>query len=567
MQRLASTLAHIDGRGYKAYKALEGRYDFGDFTLLIDHVQGDPFAEPSRIRLCLNPAQSRLPDHSFANPSRRLALEDFLCRRLAATIQAETRGRRGSGRSGEVRIAPCGQEVLLRDAVVVQAGAVEARLGLALPAAGRRILAAEAHAMLLEELPRVVHQGLHYPSLDAKALNAHLGCLEDQHALRRWLHREGLVAFVANGALLPRRSGIDDRPLGEGAVPFEAPPSLARCVQLPHAGEVCGMAIAAGVTLVVGGGFHGKSTLLQALQRGVYDHIPGDGREQVVCEGSAVKIRAEDGRCVSRVNISGFIDNLPLGRDTRRFSTDNASGSTSQAANIMEAIACGCRTLLIDEDTSATNLMIRDRRMQQLVAPEQEPITPLIDRIRDLYRHHGVSSILVTGGSSAYLDVADRVLMLQQYRTLDATGQARALCGGTQPVGPDGPLPLDSVRQRLLAAPPEWATPTKGRAPKVQALDGGWLRLGEQRLDLGRVEQLVDAGQSRAVGHLLRCWLADVDPEAPVLTQLQAWISRLEEEGMTALSPFAPEPHGGLSLPRCYEVYAALNRLRCLAWR
>lgn len=80
------------------------------------------------------------------------------------------------------------------------------------------------------------------------------------------------------------------------------------------------MGIPEGVTLIVGGGFHGKSTLLQALERGVYHHIAGDGREMVITRQDAVKVRAEDGRNIEKVNISAFINNLPAKKKIRHSS-------------------------------------------------------------------------------------------------------------------------------------------------------------------------------------------------------------------------------------------------------
>ncbi len=569
MHTLSERLRAIDGRGYKAYKALRGSYRFPDYRLLIDHVQGDPFAEPSRIRLQVSADVARLPASTWSVESRRVALEDFLCRALARAIAAMAKGRRGSGHSGEIRIATCGQQVLIRDAVRVQEGRIEARLGLALPAAGRRILAGEAQQMLFEELPRIVTAALCYPNLDDVRLAAHLDLAEDQSYLRAWLADSGLVAFVGDGARLPRRSGIDDRPLGAHAVALQAPESLAVRVTLPHAGEVRGLGVPRGVTLIVGGGFHGKSTLLQALERGVYDHIPGDGREWVISDPSAVKIRAEDGRSVTRLDISSFINNLPLGQSTADFSTDNASGSTSQAANILEALCAGSRLLLIDEDTSATNFMIRDRRMQQLVAPAQEPITPLIARVRELYQQHGVSTVLVTGGSSAYFDVADRVILMDHYQASDVTAQARALPAPAAEAQPHGPgadwpgsglhSPFNAQRRLTPGAPSR-----RERPAKIQAFGCDQLRLGDERLDLGRVEQLVEPGQLRAIGYLLRQLLeSPARDDAPLLHKLQGALEDATRQGLESLSPYS-EPHGGLVLPRLQELNAALNRLRGL---
>ncbi|BCR06140.1 ATPase [Desulfuromonas versatilis] len=560
MNRLRDILKRIDGKGYKAYKDLTGSYDFGEFRLGVDHVQGDPFAAPSRISVYVAAAQAGLPPELFATPVRRIALEDFLGRAVAAAIRQCVRGRRGIGKSGEMAIATSGQQVLVRNAVLIAEGAVEARLTLGLPAAGRTIRGRDAEEMLFRELPEVVRRALFYPSLDADKARRHVESVEDQQALRDQLAKQGLVAFVADGAILPRRSGIDDRPLPQDAIPFRAPESLARTLVLPNAGEVRGMAIPAGVTLIVGGGFHGKSTLLHALERGVYDHIPGDGRERVASDPAAVKIRAEDGRSVWDVNISPFIDNLPLGRDTVRFSTENASGSTSQAANIMEALECGAGVLLIDEDTSATNFMIRDERMQQLVTKDKEPITPLLHRVRELYDEHGVSTVIVMGGSGDYLEVADRVIMLDSYTVREVTAEARRIAGAPR-VRPEtaGAPPLDLQPRRVPTA--AMLNPARGRREaKIDTRGLDTLLYGEHNIDLGNVEQLVDLGQVRAIGLLIKFFAENQAQASTTLAEgLASALAAIEEGGLDLLPPWKT---GDLALPRLFELAAAVNRIR-----
>ena len=414
--------------------------------------------------------------------------------------------------------------------------------------------------MLLEELPAAAAEALFADRIDLDRLRLHLNSVEDQVALRAWLGTAGLVAFVGDGARLARRSGVDDRPLVEGAVAFESPPSLAREVDLPHAGRIRGMGLGRGISLIVGGGFHGKSTLLKALQLGVYDHLPGDGRERVVCEPGACKIRAEDGRSIDRVDISAFVDLSALGRETRVFSTDNASGSTSQAANIVEALSGGCRTLLIDEDTTATNFMLRDERMRRLVGAEREPITPLVDQARELCDRHGVSIVLVTGGSGAYLDVADRVVMMDRYRPVDVSAAAAGLARA--PLGAErdgGALDLAPTAARAWPA---------GRGPdpaaariRVETMGTERLRVGECALDLARVEQLVDPGQLLAIGYLLLRLAAEPGTTAG-LDGLSRLLEQSVADGLDGLSPFPGQPHGGLAAPRLAELYAAFNRMR-----
>src|SRR5215210_4417384 len=390
MQRLGATLDRIDRKGYGAYKELSGTHDFGLFALFVDRVQRDPFAPPSliRIRTKENPFDRDL----FANLVRRVAFEDFLTRSVERELRRVVRGNRGSGRSGRVELQRTSRVVLPRPSLVFEPGYVEARMAVGLPARGRSVDARAAKTVLLEELPEVVRRGL-IPApeggVDVERAMLHVETIEDADYLRELLPELGLVAFVADGAVLPRESGASDRPLKDGAIPFGSPVEYRVEVELPNGGSVSGMGVPEGVTLVAGGGFHGKSTLLSALSWGVYDHVSGDGRELVVARADAVKIRAEDGRSVAGVDISAMIGELPGGRPTTSFSTTNASGSTSQAANIAEAVEIGTSLLLVDEDTSATNFMIRDERMRELV--RKEPISPFIDLVRPLHRSLGVS--------------------------------------------------------------------------------------------------------------------------------------------------------------------------------
>ncbi|OOZ38486.1 hypothetical protein BOW53_15415 [Solemya pervernicosa gill symbiont] len=559
MQQLETQLKEIDQRGYKAYKSLQGCYSFPRYQLFIDHVQGDPFAEPSRCRILIEADEMSLPAGLFSNAIRTIALEDYLGRHFAEAIKDHVKGHRGSGRSGEVAIASYGQQVLQRNAVLVRAGSVEVRFQLALPADARRVNGREAQVMLFEELPKVVETGLFSLLGRLEIVEQHVDSVEDQQALRDQLVEKGLVAFVAEGSRLPRATGVDDRPLEE-AVLFEAPDSMRVALSRPHGADIVGMGIAEGVTLIVGGGFHGKSTLLHAIERGVYNHIPGDGRERVVSRADAVKVRAEDGRAITGVDISPFINNLPQGKDTARFTTANGSGSTSQAAAIMEALATDCSTLLIDEDTSATNFMIRDRRMQALVAKEREPITPLVQRIRDLYQQNGVSVVLVMGGSGDFFSVADRVIMMDNYRVRDVTGDARALA--VEMVETEGEvLPIKQRSPRITTRASLSPHNRQGRE-KIQPYGVRSLRYGEEEIDLTRVEQLVDNGQLRAIGYLLSyCEQQLVGEQLDLNEMLDKALNTIKQQGLDALTPYII---GTLALPRLQELAATVNRMRRL---
>ena len=554
-------LNRIDGKGYPAYKDIQGEYEFPGFTLLIDHVQGDPFAAPSRLRARVPQKVASFPTDTFSPRSRQVGLADFLTRAFDAACSAAS-GRRGSGKSGLLAIDRPGQEILERTSVLISAEAVEARLVAGLPAAGRRVLGRQAAAMLCDELPHVVERALRFASHPPAVLYRHVQIAEDADWLRGQLAAHGLVAFVVDGAVLPRRSGVDDGPLREGAIPFHGPPELRVEIDLPNAGPVAGMGIPAGVTLIVGGGYHGKSTLLNALERGVYNHIPGDGREQVVTDEGALKIRAEDRRAVTGVDISPFISELPNQVDTRRFSTANASGSTSQAANIGEALEAGARVLLVDEDTAATNFMIRDHRMQELIAKEHEPITPFIDKVCQLYEEHGVSTLLVMGGSGDYFDVADRVIAMEAYVPHDVTEHARRIAARypTQR-RPEGGERFGDVTPRIPLA--ESLDPSKGRREvKIAARGVKTILFGATEIDLSAVEQLVDPGQLNAIGQALyyaRQRYMDSSRTLPEI--LDAVMGEIERAGLDVLDRRLV---GDLVRFRRYELAAALNRLRTL---
>jgi predicted ABC-class ATPase len=559
MQRLGATLDRIDRKGYGAYRDLSGTHDLGHFVLFMDRVQRDPFAPPSliRIRTKVNPFDPTL----FGNSVRRVAFEDFLTRSVEREIRRVVRGNRGSGGSGRVEIQRVSQVVLPRTSMVVEPGYVEARMAVGLPARGRSVDASAARTVLLEELPEVVRRGLDPApegGVDVERAKLHVESVEDADHLRGLLPGLGLVAFVADGAVLPRESGASDRPLREGAVPFGSPEEHRVEVELPNKGVVSGMGVAEGVTLVVGGGFHGKSTLLSALSWGVYDHVPGDGRELVVTRGDAVKVRAEDGRSVSGVDISAMIGDLPGGRSTKVFSTPNASGSTSQAANIAEAIEVGTSLLLVDEDTSATNFMIRDERMRELV--RREPISPFIDLVRPLHRSLGVSTVVVVGGVGDYLDVADRVILLEDYAPSDATPRSREVTKR---------FPLRApLTERAVRPPRERAIDTSSinlRRGKRQTARGRGLHtieLGRERVDLSYLEQLAEAGQTEAVARIIREW-ATAGEVRRVGELVREALDSVSEKGLDSLGNYRGHP-GEMSLPRAQEVAAATNRVRPL---
>lgn len=554
MKDLDSILRRIDGRGYKAYKEIQGRrFSYERFELIVEHVQGDPYAAPSRLRALIPLKNSGLPTSALRTDARRRATRDYLARAFRAAARPHK----------ELEIDAGLQTVLDRSACLIDDETVDLRFRADLPGAGRRILGKRAAALLVEELPKLIDQTAGSDHLALDELERHAAVVEDQEALRNALDAAGLVAFVGNGSGLPRSSGVDDRPLGD-AVVFESPPSLKVTLTTPNAGEVRGMGVPCGITLIVGGGYHGKSTLLRALETGIYDHIPGDGREQVVAVPGAVKIRAEDGRAVHAVDISPFISHLPGGHGTESFSTELASGSTSQATALVEALETGASCLLLDEDTSATNFMIRDRRMQELVAKTSEPITPFVDRVRELRDQLGVSTVLVMGGSGDYFDHADLVIQMDSYRPLEVTAEAREIASGhVTGRREERESDLTAAAPRRLGFGSINPERNRGRW-KIQARGIDTLVIGRSDIDLRAVEQIEDPSQMRTIGWILGRLSEHREDDCEPLPLILAMLDRLSEGNWRWLSG---RPDGDLAVPRAYEVMAALNRLRNACFR
>ena len=559
---LRSLLNRIDRRGYPAYKDTRGTYQFPNYILSIDHVQGDPFAAPSRLSILVKGRAAGFPPELYDRPHRRIALQDQLTRRFGAAAERFSFQAKGSGQSGLIAVSRCGQEVLERTACRLdpKSGDVLMRFQVGFPANGRTVNAGELGKILFDFLPKCAEQALFYQNIDRERLRAAVDLAEDQHCIREQLPGLGLCAFVANGSVLPRASGVSSKPMGDG-VKFMSPKELEVTLDLPRGRRITGMGIRRGVTLIVGGGYHGKSTLLGALELGVYDHIAGDGREYVITDPSAVKIRAEDGRSIRKTDISLFISGLPNGKDTVAFETEDASGSTSQAANVIESIEAGISLLLIDEDTSATNFMVRDELMQRVIRRDMEPITHFIERVRELYESYGVSTVLVAGSSGAYFHVADTVIQMDRYVPRDITALAKAEAGNfpirVDPPKPAAPLCFD----RRPQPSPSFSG---GDRTKIKTLPREGVMVNKEVIDLRYVEQLVDSEQLTALGYCvvyaLRNLLDGRRDLRRVTDELEAAIDRGTLAALCGDRSGVP----GLARPRRQEILACLNRCRGL---
>ncbi len=554
---LRDILKRIDHKGYPAYKDTKGSYDFGDYVLGIDHVQGDPFAAPSKLSVKVKGKAAGFDRELYATKSRKVSLEDHILRNFGRQLREFTGRTSGSGKSGNLSVSSPGQEVLKRSAVSIDAedGSVLVRFQAGFPAHGRTVTSMELIRILFDHLPIIVEKSLFAKAYRADRLKALSDLADDRDYIRSELKKRGLVAFVADGSVLPRRSGVSNLPM-QDAVTFTAPEEQSVTLNLPHRGELRGMGIKRGVTLIVGGGYHGKSTLLSALELGVYDHIAKDGREYVITDDTAVSIRAEDGRSVRGTDISMFIRNLPSGRNTSCFYTEDASGSTSQAANTVEAMEAGSRCFLIDEDTSATNFMIRDELMQKVVSREEEPIIPFIDRVRELYETHGISTVLVAGSSGSYFHKADTVIQMKEYRPYDITGEAKA-AAESYPLRDEYKLPAVAPDFHRVFERPKGAKDDRVKT-KTFGTDG--FSVNHENVELRYIKQLADIEQVNALAKILITVRDRYFDGRRTLTEcVEALWKEIEEKGFAAVGGAASD---NLALPRKQEIYAMISRVR-----
>lgn len=559
---LRNLLHRIDHKGYPAYKDTKGTYQFQGYVLSIDHVQGDPFASPSKVSVHMKGGMAGFPKELYCGDCQRRALQDYLTRQFHRAAEGYAFKAKGSGKSGLISISRCGQEILERTAFQMDAktGDIVVRLEIGFPANGRTINARELEKILFDFLPDCVEKSLYYRTCDKKRVRGVIDLAEDQEYIRGQLEAQGLTAFVANGSILPRESGISPRPM-KGAVPFRSPKELEVTMELPHKGTLSGMGIRKGITLIVGGGYHGKSTLLKALELGVYDHIAGDGREYVITDASSVKIRAEDGRSIKKTDISMFINDLPNGKDTCGFYTEDASGSTSQAANVVEAMEAGAKALLIDEDTSATNFMIRDELMQRVIHRDMEPITPFIDRIRELYERYGISTVIVAGSSGAYFHIADTIVQMDRYVPREITAEAKkeaenfpALSGLEEPAG----------KPAFHRCPGQNRAYRGNDRIKMKTMGREGVQINRESIDLRYVEQITDSEQVTALGYCVRYaeknFFGGTTPIQDVVDRLE---EKIRKSGLAGLCESTSNV-ACLAMPRRQEIFACFNRYRGL---
>ena len=541
---LKSLLSRIDHRGYPAYKDTKGQYRFPGYVLSIDHVQGDPFASPSKVSVLVSGKTAGFPQELYCGKCQRIALQDELLRQFGRRAERFAFKAKGSGKSGLISVSRCGQEVLERTACQIQPenGNILLRMEIGFPANGRTINARELEKILFDFVPECVKASLFYKNLDAKRLRRIVDLAEDQEYIRKELPKRGLCAFVANGSVLPRESGISSRPMRDG-IAFQSPTEQEVTLELPHKGKITGMGIRKGITLIVGGGYHGKSTLLKALELGVYNHIAGDGRS------------------IQKTDISMFINDLPNGKDTTSFCTEDASGSTSQAANVIEGIEAGTSLFLIDEDTSATNFMIRDELMQRVIHREMEPITPFIERIRELYENYGISTVIVAGSSGAYFHIADSIIQMDRYVPKDITVLAKKEAEN---------FPQISVPEQLAKKPPYDRVPRPDQAfhgndrIKMKTMGKESVMINRDTIDLRYLEQITDSEQVAALGYCVRYAQKHLIDGKKNLIKIVDELEEVMQNKSLAELCESTSSVSCMAVPRRQEIFACFDRYRAL---
>ncbi len=577
MKKLKSLLYSISDEPYKKIQKLTGSFKFSDYVFEFIKIQGSPGANPGSIATVkVSIEAGELPNQFLVSSQSRLAVADFMIRRFKQGIDQFAKQNRGKDGSGSFYTIELNQKMLERDSVLFSKNYIELRFIFSLPAKGTGgglFDAEQAWLMFKQELKAIVKYSLFYKEYDQATrilLNQFVDIQKKRQEIKHYMQLNSLCVFINNGALLPRQSGIDDRPATAIEMQnFQSPKTLQ--VDIPLSGNqiIQGMAIKEGITCITGGGYHGKSTLLQAILAGVYAHIPGDGREFIVTREDAVFIRAEEGRSIRNVDISPFIGQLPNGITTQQFSSDNASGSTSQAASIVETIESGSRFLLFDEDSCATNFLVRDELVKKVLSSTNEPIKPLYSMVRSMWKKHGISIIFVTGGLGVFLQKADTCLLMDNYQCKDITAKVRKELGE---IAEEKEMQLDFSTHRQLSVDNFNPSYTNHRLKKQIAKRIKNLRNAPRQLEYGMdlinleaLPQIAEAPQLLSIGYCLLMLRKAMQEKANETQTIEYWLQwlykQIEQKGLSSLQPDYP---GTLSLPRKYEVAAAINRIRTL---
>lgn len=560
LNELYLKLERIKGQVYRKYKSLEGAYASSTWTLILDKAQASPKSKPSLFRLRVPYMAAGFPPGLYKDRVQKIALSDYMLRRFEKLCKKISR-HSGCGKSGIFYSDPCGPEILERSAVFFDQNTLELRFRYGLPSEGNRTDPKAFLEALEHAFPKIIKEILTWDTYDEKEVREHLHIFEDQEALRSLLKINHWVAFIPDGAILPRESSFSQRPLKQ-AVPFEAPPTIKVTVKLPHKKEISGMPVKEGVTVITGGGFHGKTTLLNAVKMGIYNHIPGDGREYCVSLKDTFKINSEDGRITEGIDISPYIVNLPFHKNSGHFSSLQSSGSTSQAASVVESVRMGAECLLFDEDTSATNFIACDELMKRLIGEKDKTIIPYFETARDLHRSLGVSTMIVIGSLSPILTAADLVLKISEYRVMDLTEEvAEQLQTQRNSNLSQHPISQKPFQKTRLVDSESFRIKKRIIPFKTKICGHKEIQIATLSLDLYDNEQLTDYGQMKSLLSALLLFEQMIFKKRFSLEEaVKKLFQQIEAGGIESLC----FQKGGFTEIRALDFAHALNRLRLL---
>jgi len=559
-------LTELDGQPFSEYQQLVGDFDFSRYVIKCTklELEGDESSHPVfSIRVPQTIAE--IPEYLFDSPVRRTAMEDLLLRRLATNIEGIANFDQSGMARRHILASSPGQKIIPRNALQLTKEYIEVRLQIILPIQhviieGEAVTAINgemARQIFFEDLPGVISNGLFYCNMDTAEADRFVNNMDDADRLRQHLGASGQVSFLAEGALVSRMAG-EDLPDYERLAPIEIDGDLTEEFEVPHGGNVRGLSIPNGLTLILGESNSGRVDVMDAIAQGIYNHIPGDGREAVVTVADAVSIRSEVGRCVQNVDISVFASELSDGGNPAAYSTMSAGSFTSQAASTVEALEAGARVLLYDEHSSSSTFLSSDTRVSPLLGESSR--NTLAARARQIVDELGVS--MVVAGSSLvaeFIPIADKILKVENFCITDITEEAKALEIIPSSVANDSAT-LSSLLSRSRWVMPSSIDPSIGREDLVIGTDDqDYVQFGRSIVDLSEIRQIADVDQARAIGFVLYyAKLRYMDEGYPVREILDLVDRDLSNEGLNAL---ARDPRGDLARPRRYEVAAALNRL------
>jgi predicted ABC-class ATPase len=553
-------LAEIDGKPFSEYERLIGDFDFARYVIKCSKIEMARDGENPVFNIRVPQSIAELPGHLYDSPVRRTALEDYLTRNLCAVTGRIARFNESGWARRNIIIAEPGQKILPRTSVAVTKEYIDARIRIALPykvyVSGERLVDGEmARKVFFEDLPEIVSSSIFCCNLDLGAAEEFVNGMEDADRVRQTLATLGLVGFVGEGSLLAREQGSDEPDLSHIA-PFEVADDARTEIDVPNAGKIAGLGIPAGLTVVLGDAANGRKDFMSALAAGVFNHIPGDGRETVITVSDAVQVAVDRDRVVQEVNITPFLTESENGNPAS-YSTRSADSFISQAAATIEALEVGARVLIVDENTSASAFLTTDARVAGLLGAT--PRASLAQRARQMVDELGIS--LVIGGENLvaeYIPIADTVLKVEDFQVTNITEEAKALNLALPPEAPVVNLAPMLARSRWIM-PSSIDAAVGSKDVVISALDLNAIQFGRSVIELDSVPQIADESQTLTIGLLLYYAKLRYMQEGYPLREMLDMIDRdLSSEGLGTISR---DLRGDLARPRRYELAAALNRL------